>query len=165
MGAKQGDRSPRLGLTKQRRTAAICAYRESGLYARAAEAAKVDDSTVRYWRSNHPDFQAELDEAGEEFNTLVYQLARSKLREHLQSAGDTYTLTHEELDRSGDIHVLSREEKVHLNPALARTALAKGDPAWTHPKQEVEHSGSMTVQESVAAAAARLEANGGSTES
>ncbi len=45
----------------------------------------------------------------------------------------------------GKPFVRERHERALLNPALVRTGLTKGNPAWTHPQTKVEHSGAVTL--------------------
>ena len=131
-----------LGLTPERREQALALYRQCGVYTRVAAAMEVSTDALRDWRRQHPDFQAELDEASREYNLEVGQLARTRLWQHLAEDVGTMQVVEEREthDSQGNPYTEVKRERIGLNAALARTALTKLDPAWTHPaqKQEVE---------------------------
>ena len=133
-----------LGLTAERRGKAIRAFRETGIYARAAEAAGVDDSTLRTWRSNDPAFAEEMRAAGRALDAEVGQMARSALKAELGAYLDGVPVKDQVVvQRTGQIVEVERTRE--LNVAAVRTGLTKLDRAWTHPAQQVEHSGSVTL--------------------
>lgn len=149
-------RAAPLGLTKERRAKAIESFREYAVYARAADAVGVSRSRFDEWRTEHPDFQAELDEAARQYDLNVGQLARCALTKHLNEyLNETPTWAEGIVQKTGQKAKLRSERD--LNIAAIRTGLTKLDPDWTHPRQQVEHSGTLTVTEQVAEAAARLE--------
>ena len=151
-------RAAERGLTPIRRRKAIRAFADTGIYVRAADACGVDEDTLANWRKKHPDFQAELDEAGCEYDRRVGMKARCALEQQLdrQLSGDRrpsrYGVT-----QQGDRVLVEEGDLYEVDAAKLRTALTKLDPSWTHPRQEVEHSGTLTVEQAVAEAAARLE--------
>lgn len=151
-------RAPHNGLTAARRRKALRAFAETGIYRRAAEACAVDEDTLLHWRRGHPDFEAEMDEAGREYDQRIGMKARCALEQQLdrQLAGDRrpdrYGVT-----QKGDRVLVEQGDLYEVDAAKLRTALTKLDPEWTHPRQKVEHSGTLTVTEAVAEAAARLE--------
>ena len=145
-------RAPRHGLTKERRERAIRAYRETGLYARAAEAAGVDDSSMRAWRRKHPDFEAELDEAGRAYDEDVGVLARSVLRQRLEEMRDRVRpSTQAIVQKTGQVVELLQPH--HYDVATLRTALMKHDPDWVRPKltKEEEQTVRTFINEVIAA--------------
>ena len=150
------------GLTPARRKKAVREFSVSGIYARVADALGVDYDTLLLWRRADPSFQEELDVAGEEYDQRICFKYRQAIELHADSvlAGERLPDRYQ-VDPKGGGRVLVQEgEKVPLNAALARTALTRMDPRWTHPKQEVEHSGSVTLEQSIAAAEARLKGDG-----
>ena len=152
---KRAQRAPHLGLTPTRREKLICAFRASGVYARAAEAAGVAESTLRDWRAQHPDLDAELLVLGEEYDREIGQKARCALSEELDRflAGDPVA-EQVVVQKSGEVVTLAQPR--HLNVAAVRTALTKLDRTWTHPPQEVEVSGKLTLDASISRAAEAL---------
>ena len=152
---KRAKRAPGLSLTPVRREKVLRAFRDTGIYARAAAAAGVDDSTLRTWRTDNPDFQAELDMLRAAYDLEVGQKARCALSQELDRfiAGEPI---HEQAVVQRDGSVVTLEQPRQLNVSAVRTALTKLDRDWTHPKQEVDVSATITLDESISRAAAKL---------
>ena len=136
-GTTRTHKAAHIGLTPARRAKATAAFRETGIYARAAEACGVADETLTSWRKKHPDFDAELTEAGRALDAEIGTLARNVLKDELEafSRGDTVP-TPVLAPKSERVVVLDMPRS--MNVAAVRTALTKLDPAWTHPKQEIQ---------------------------
>ena len=148
--------TPRLKLTKARRRAAVQSYAHCGSFARACEHMGIHVSTLWRWRRDNPDFEAELREAGEEYNVRVGHLARSTLEQHLEAARSAIPADgvvrsrRQAVTKEGEVVWLETEEAYQLSPALVRIALTKLDPAWTHPKEQIEHSGGFDLEAVIA---------------
>ena len=128
-------RARRVGLTPERRQAALGGYRESGVYAHVAKAMGVGESTFHNWRKVHPDFDEELKAIGREIDLRIGHLYRSATEQHaLDVLARKRVIRHQQaLDRDGQVHTLEHQEPTVLNVSLARTALTKLDPEWTRP--------------------------------
>ena len=145
-----------LGLTPARRARALEHYGVSGLYARVYEALGVCQNTFTRWRKENPDFQAELDEVGRAVDRRIGELARSVLEQRLEDMRDRRRPSQQAIvQRTGE--VVELEGPPEYDVASIRTGLTKLDPSWTHPKQEVEHSGQVQVDAAIDSALAKLE--------
>ena len=141
--------------TRKRIDMALAGYREHGSNVQAAKAAGVDESTLRLWRRKHPEFEAAVQVALDECAEQDGQLGVSVLRQHLQDAlARTPVYEDAIVQRTGQIVSLRRP--FVLNSTLVKTALTRYDTRFTHPKTEIEHSGSLTLEQSIAQAAAKL---------
>ena len=148
--AKKGNGLNR-GLTQERRETALAAHRQTGCYARTAAAMGIPDRTFRHWLVKDPTFKDELDAQERELDRDIGVLARKRLQEHLESVGAMRVTSRKRTrDKRGEDFTEEVEERVEANVAMVRTALTKMDPTWTHPKQEVEHSGSVTLAQALA---------------
>ena len=124
------------GLTPERWVSAVSAYLRYGVFARVAQELDVTERTLYDWREKHPDFQAALDEAGRHHDTRIGQLARKALEVDLEAYLAGEPLREQVMNAKGDIATLDKPRV--LNIGAVRTALTKLDPAWTHPKQQVD---------------------------
>lgn len=158
MGARQGTVHGRRGPTDEALDSAVRAFARSNSYVRTAEALGVDVSTLRRWRQD-PEFQARFDEAERRHDRKIGRLAKSVLEQRLTDMLERRSPTEEVvLQKSGA--VVERKLAADYDVATIRTALTKLDPSWTHPKQEVEHSGALTLEQSVSEAAQRMAEDG-----
>ena len=118
-------------------------WRVHGTAQHAAEACGVGYSTVRDWHRNDPEYRQQVAEAIDEYAETAGRETHNALLEHVRSAarGDmVLTKSGTEGGKETTLH-----ERVALNPAVARLLLTRADPRFTHPKQEVEHSGSVSM--------------------
>ena len=153
--AKDG-RAPRLGLTPARRKAAVESYRKSGSFVRTCEHLGIGVTTLHDWRRDHPDFEEELREAGRHVDLRIGELARNVLEQRLEDMRDRRRPRQQAIvQRTGE--VVELEGPPEYDVASIRTGLTKLDPSWTHPKQEVEHSGQVQVDAAIDAALAKVE--------
>ena len=143
------------GLTKERWRAALCAHLRTGIYARTAAAIGVTYETLRTWRRECPEFEAELQAVDRQVDERIGHLGRAALEQELEDYVSRRPLVEEQSDGQGGKVALQKDRT--LNVAAARTALTKLNREWTHPKTEVEHSGTLTVEQAVAEAASRLD--------
>ena len=149
--------------TRKRAELALDGYREHGSNWKAAAAAGVAEATLRLWRKKYPDFAAAVDEAIDECAIRQGQLAVSAIDKHLKdyvhgAAGEEVEET-VVTDKDGNTTTSTKTVRrpAALNASVLSRALTRMDPRYTHPKQEVEHSGKLTTEQSVAAAQAALE--------
>ena len=151
-------RSPRLGLTQARRAAAVAAYARCGVFARVAEHLGVDGRTLRRWREESPDFDAELKAAGEQLDIRIGELARHKLEEYFESVGDMLVVEEKDtVSNQGKNYTEVRRQRVLLNPAFVRMALTKLDPDWVRAPLTKEEQDKVAtyIHEVIAAREAR----------
>lgn len=152
--------------------AAIRAMENRGSDNGVAKEIGCSPTSIANWRVRYPDFSDDLDAAYDRYIDAVAEKGVSALHKHLDEYLDqaeeevtTRTVRQEHNPKTGAIETLTTSttvvQRVRANPTLVKTALTKRDPSWTHPKQEVEHSGAVTVEQAVADAAARLEADDG----
>ena len=157
--------APEAGLTPARRAKALEQMRTTGVFEHAARAAGVTHTALHQWRKKHPDFDAELREAQECVIARAGTKAIHALEQHVDGvlAGERYEDKYAPAPGlPGERILVQRGDKVPLNVAAARTLLTGYAPRFTHPKQEVEHSGTLTVAEAVKAARERMaEGEGG----
>ena len=129
----------RRGLTKERWKTAIRVYSQCGIYARVAEQIGVDQETLKIWRDANPEFQADLDAAGAEYDSKIGSLARSALEMSIQRQLDGAKLPDRyAVSRTGERFLAEEGGLYEVDAAKLRTALTKLDPSWTHPKKEVD---------------------------
>ena len=127
-----------------RKRMSLVGWRTVGNATEAGKTGDVSETTVRDWVRNDPDYRAHVMEALDEYAATVGQLAHNAITEHLEAArrGDM-VLTKEGTEGGKPVAL---RERVALNPALARLALTRTDPRFTHPKTEVEHSGQVAFE-------------------
>ena len=158
-GAPLAKYAPALGLTDERREIAVAQMQQTGIFADAAAAVGVSISALSYWRSEHPDFEAELQAARRNVEVRAGQKAVHALEAHLEAV-----LNGERLEdryapvpgKPGERVLVQRGDKIPLNVNAARTLITAYRPELTHPKTEVEHSGTVTVAAAVKAARERM---------
>ena len=123
----------------------LSGWRIHGTSKHAAAACGKARRTVEEWVRNDPDYRAAVAAAIDEYAVTAGQETANALLEHVRAAarGD-YVVTKRGVGENGK--PVNLEERVALNPALARLLLTRADPRYTHPKQEVEHSGQVAVQ-------------------
>ena len=156
--------TPPMGPTTERVEAALAELRRTGLYDRAAEAAGVSAMTFLRWRKADPKLQERCDAEINQVNVRIGQKYRLAAEMHVETVlrgGAERTVRQEAVKTRAGVEVvtLTEERPVRLDTHLAKLALGKLDPAWTHPKQHVEMSGEVTLSEAVAAAHRALEAH------
>ena len=149
-----------VGLNAVRRRKVLEGYREHANYTRAAEAAGVSYGALWYWRRDNPDFQAELDALGSQYDEQVGHLARNVLRQHLDDVIERRTIEKrrqipvtlgKDRDRV-EIHDTVDTEPMHINASLVRMALNKLDPEYTTPPKQVDTLKDAEVQADLDAA-------------
>ena len=153
-----GKRAPKLGPVPRRKQAALDAYEQTGRVCDAAEAAGVAPRTLWEYRQHDPEFAAAWKEAGMRCDVRIGTKARRALEQHLDDGLSRRTVRRkrQEALKDGTVVDLVEEEPATLHPALVRTGLTKLDATWTHPKTEVEHSGSVDLMHAISAARERM---------
>lgn len=146
----------RRGPTAARLEAAVRHYAECGSYVRVAEQLGVHRDTLDRWRKADPDFQAAMDAAGERYDLRLGHLAKQALELQLEAMVARAPLEREAIAQKTGEKVTLREP-FQFDVASVRTGLTRLDSRWTHPKKELELSGSVTLEESIAKAAALLD--------
>lgn len=145
---------------EKKQTASLAGWRKGGTQTAAAKACGVCETTIRNWHREYPKYREAVKEAIDEFAATVGQSAHAALADHIEAAarGDmVLTKQGVEAGKTVELH-----ERVALNPALARLALTRADPRFTHPRQQVEHSGQIQVDAALDEAIAKVQ--GGSAE-
>ena len=105
------------------------AYATCGMFSRVAKHMGVDQATLWRWRRDHPDFEAELNEAGERLTMQVAQLSRLRLLEYLESIGQMVVVEERDTrDSKGNAYTDVRRELVKAHPSMLRFGLTKLDP-------------------------------------
>ena len=155
----QSARAAPAGLTEARENAVLAQLRESGRYDEAAAAAGVSYMTLYRWRKADAAFAERCTAAIDAMNVRIGQKYRRAAELHVDSviAGERLPDKYAVVQKTGETVLVQRGERIPLNTQLARYALTKLDPSWTAPKQEVEHTGAVTLTEAVAAAHQALE--------
>ena len=139
---------------EKRKTASLCGWRNAGTATAAAKAGDVSVSGVRKWFREDADYRGRVMAAIDEYAASAGQETANALLEHVRAAARGDMVVTKRGTEGGKPTQL--EERVALNPALARLLLTRADPRFTHPKQELEHSGTLTVQEALDDVAAAL---------
>ena len=129
-------------------------WREHGTRQGAADACGRCHTTISEWWRNDPEYKAAVAEAVEEYAATAGRETHNALVEHVRAAarGD-YVVTKRGIEAGKTV---SLEERVTLNPALARLVLTRADPRFTHPRQEVEHSGQVQIDTALDEAIAKV---------
>ena len=130
--------APHLGLTTQRKEAALAALRDTGLYARAAEAAGVSAHCITDWRKDgrYPEFEAECQAALVEYQQAVCTLAAPVVKQHLEDVlarrtEVVETEREEHVEGEGVVTLRTVERRpVHANASILSKALNRLDPRW-----------------------------------
>ena len=150
--------APQLGPTPARRKAALEAYERTGRADLSAEAIGVAPRTLREWRQFDADFDAQWREAGSRCDIRIGTKARMALEQHLDDVLERKRVRRkrQEALKDGTVVDLVDDDPATAHPALIRTGLTKLDATWTHPKTEVEHSGSVDLMHAISAARERM---------
>ena len=156
MGVSQGSgaaiTAPELA-RKARKEASLDGWRDIGTLNGAAETAGVARSTVREWFRKDMAYRSAVQAAIEEYSAETAQHVANKTRELFDAAvAGELRLAKRGIEGGKPVELY---EAVQI-PALARQLLTRGDPRYTHPKQEVEHKGSVTVSHAIAEARKRM---------
>ena len=126
-----------------KQAASLAGWRLGGTGTAAAKAGRVGEATIRRWHRDDADYRAAVAEAIEEFTSTVGRSTHAALAEHVEAArAGELVLTKRGIEGGKPVEVY---ERVTLNPALARLALTRHDPRFTHPPKEVHHSGELSV--------------------
>ena len=134
-------------------------WREHGTAEHAAKACGAGRTTVLGWFRNDAEYRQRVNEAIDEFAATAGQETHNALLEHVRAAARGDLVTTKEGTEGGK--PVELRERVSVNPAIARLLLTRADPRFTHPKQEVEHSGSVSMGEALAGIRARMADDGG----
>ena len=128
----------------KRKEMSLAGWREHGTRDGAAKACGRCINTIAAWWRDDAEYRAAVNDAIEEYANTAGRETHNALVEHVRSAqrGDM-VVTKRGIEGGKPVEI---EERVALNPALARLILTRADPRFTHPKQEMEHSGKLEVQ-------------------
>ena len=109
-------------------------WRSQGTGVGAGRAAGVRESTVRGWFRDDPEYREAVALAIDEYAATAGQETHNALLEHVRAAarGD-YVVTKRGVESGKEVRL---EERVALNPALARLLLTRADPRFTHPDKD-----------------------------
>lgn len=140
----------------------LSGWREHGTSQKAADACGKSRRTVRDWLRSDPEYREQVMAAIDEYAAEAGQETHNALLEHVRAAqrGD-YVVTKRGVGENGK--PVNLEERVALNPAIARLLLTRADPRFTHPKQQVEHSGQVQIDEAIDEAVAKAREPDGAT--
>lgn len=122
----------------------LSGWRVHGTSKHAAAACGKARRTVEEWVRNDPEYREAVNAAIDEYAVTAGQETANALLEHVRAAARGDMVVTKRGTEGGKPTQL--EERVALNPTLARLLLTRADPRYTHPKQEVEHSGQLAVQ-------------------
>ena len=150
--------APHLGPTPARKKAVLEAYERTGRVDMSAAAIGVAERTLQEWRQFDADFEAEWREAGNRCDIRIGTKARMALEQHLDDVLERKRVRRkrQEALKDGTVVDLVDDEPASAHPALIRTGLTKLDPQYTHPKTEIEHSGSVDLMHAISAARERM---------
>lgn len=127
--------------------------------AAAARAVERDERTIRNWLRGDEAYREAVREAIDEYAATAGQETHNALLAHVRAAvAGELVLVRQGVEGGKPVEV---RERVTLNPALCKLLLTRADPRFTHPKQEVEHSGQVTLDGLLAAEAAEAADVGG----
>lgn len=102
-----------------------------------AEAFQVNVDTIHEWKKVYPDFSDSLKEGKELFDN-------GEVENALLKSAIGFKRVVQKLDKDGCIHEV--EEELPPNPTSLIFWLKNRQPAKWRDKQEVEHSGNMTIE-------------------
>ena len=147
-------KTPAVIAREKKQEASLTGWREGGTQTAAAKAAGVGDRTITNWHRAYPKYREAVKEAIDEYAATVGQAAHAALTAHIEAAarGDM-VLTKQGIEAGKTVEL---HERVTLNPALARLALTRADPRFTHPAQKVEHSGQVAIDTALDEAIAKV---------
>lgn len=143
MAARKSDKSGAVIARDALKRKSLAGWRVHGTAEKAGKACGKAASTIGNWIRDDAEYRAAVKDAVDEYALTAGQETHNALVEHLRAAvrGDMVQVrTGTEGGKPTDVW-----ERVVLNPALVRLILTRADPRFTHPKQEVEHSGEMSV--------------------
>ena len=145
-------KSPAAAARKKKKRASLNGWRREGTGMAAAKAGDVCERTIRDWYREDPEYHEAVDAALDEYALTVGQRTHSAIDQHVDAAarGDM-VLVKQGIEAGKPVEIY---ERVSLNPGLARLALTRADPRFTHPKQQLEHSGALDVEAVITAAEA-----------
>ena len=137
--------SPRQVALARKKEMSLEGFRREGSNRAAGRAGEVCEASVRYWLKHDEDYREAVAGALEEFAANVGQGYHSALAEHLAEvqAGQLVEVECEdEVETTPDGKTVHRQrirrERPRLHPALAKLALTRYDPRFTHPKQQTQ---------------------------
>ena len=139
--------------TRAARAAAIEGFELRASNRGAAEAAGVGESTIRRWRSQYASFDAAAKAAIERAVERIGNKAMLAIEQCLdrQLAGERLPDRYAIVPGSGGNTVQVEAGGLYeVDTGKLRLALCRLDPRWTHPRQAVEHSGGLTLEQVVA---------------
>ena len=155
MGIAKSAAKHKRDLLKRR---SLSGWREHGTSQKAADACGKSRRTVRDWLRDDPHYRELVMAAIDEYAAMAGQETHNALLEHVRSAarGD-FVQTKRGVEAGKEVNI---EERVALNPALARLLLTRADPRFTHPRQEIEHSGQVQIDQALDEAIAKTKEDG-----
>ena len=143
-------KNPAFKAREKKQRASLKGWRREGTQTAAAKAGGVCDRTISNWYRAFPEYREQVDAAIDEYATTVGQRTHAAIGEHVDAARrGEMVLVKQGTEGGKPVEIY---ERVALNPALARLALTRADPRFTHPKQELEHSNQRITDEAVAEA-------------
>lgn len=130
----------------RRKSASLAGWRVHGTTAGAARCGSCGVTTIKRWYRDDTDYREAVRQALDEYAATAGQETHNALLEHVRAAvrGDM-VLTRRECEAAGKSTEIY--ERVSLNPALCRLILTRADPRFSHPKQELAHSGEIALAE------------------
>ena len=160
MGSGAAITAPALA-REAKKEASLEGWREGGTRKAAAAAAGVAQGTISNWFRDDMAYKSAVQAAIEEFCAQSVQELHVGILEQARAAfrGDV-VLTKQGIEGGKPVEL---HERVQI-PPLARQLLTRGDPRYTHPKQEVEHTGAVTVSHAIADARKRMSAHAAALE-
>ena len=140
---------------EKKQEASLAGWREGGTTTAAAKAAGVSEGSIRNWHRAYPKYRDAVKEAIDEYAATVGQETHNAIADHVRAAarGDM-VLTKQGIEAGKTVEL---HERVTLNPALARLALTRADPRFTHPRQQIEHSGQVAIDTALDEAIAKVQ--------
>ena len=157
MAVEQGSGAPTTPSSlarDHRKELSLQGWREIGTVNGAAGAAGVCRKTIMNWFRGDVAYKSAVQAAIEEYSAAAAQeIANGALEMARKAFRGDVVLTKRGIEGGKPVEIY---EPVQL-PAIARNLLTRGDPRFTHPKQEVEHSGAVTVSAAIAEARKRME--------
>ena len=134
---------------------AIEGYENGGSNYSAADAAGVSEFAIRFWRKHDPAFDEALQRADDTHAGRLSRKSKKAIEKHLDDYLEGRRARRQMVvQKTGE--VVEVEEPISLSPAIVDRALNRTDPRWTKPKEQVEHSGAISITDAVADARKRL---------
>lgn len=119
-------------LRETKKAASLAGWRSNGTAEAAGAACKSGANTIREWFRIDPDYRAMVQAAIEEYSASVAQETHNAIHEHVRAAVKGEMVTTKKGVEGGK--AVDLKERVTLNPALARLALTRAEPRFTHPQ-------------------------------